>query len=123
MVYEGGAKILSFVDQLDRPGAAVRYQLIAINGAGSGVSETRAVQLPLEAPEEFPLVNVYALSPTSVRVNWGFGENEDIRNVNKYTFKVVVQEDDGNPQLGITSTTISTPRRGKRSTDGGVGCW
>ena len=98
----------------------VQYQLVAINGAGSGISRTRIVQLPLEAPTDFPEVNAQALGPTSVRVDWSFGEEADLRNVEKYIYEVVVQDDLEGPQEEATTTVATPERRVRRAIEEGL---
>ena len=117
LVYEASDNVFKYVDHFDDPGRTVQYQLIAINRAGYGVSETKQVQLPIESPFEMPTVHAQTLSATSVQADWSFGD--DYSMIDRFRYDVIIQKDSGEDAIGST-TTVSTPRRSRRSTDQGA---
>ena len=117
LIYDGVGNVFHTTDVLEKPGLIVQYKLIAINGAGFGVSLVKQIELPFSSPAEVPLVQTQVLGPTSLRVNWSFSSDENLSKEAEFSFKVVLEEVMV-PESGFSSTD-SALKRSRRSTEEG----
>ena len=110
-----------FVDVIEDnqlQGEPVQYQLMAINGAGSGFSDEHEVMLPIGVPQTLPTsVEIEALGPSKLSVNWKINETGRDRGEEDVRFKMYVREISHHNAAGAVMTKRKKRRR-RRSLSG-----